>query len=61
MDKENLYYIVRKGTNNRMLCIDKSVLIIDQDIFPTNFECRGAGYDQISIAEYEKKYCESDK
>lgn len=60
MDKQNLYYIVTKGTNNRSLTTDKCLLICDSDAADREIELWAPYSEKISIADYEATFEEQE-
>jgi len=59
MDKENLYYIVEKGTNARIFNMDKTTWIGMKEIAERRIESwktDDVNYEIISIKEYENKF-----
>lgn len=60
MDKENLYYIVRKGTNDRMTGMNKSVLMIGPNITDSQIEFYGLNFEKISVADYEERFVDKE-
>lgn len=59
MDKENLYYIIRRGTNERMSRNSKDALISELSVVDEILSSYGSKFEMITIAEYETKFCES--
>lgn len=60
MDKINLYYIVRKGTNDRTLTRDRTVLISDSDAADCEIKQWAIDGENISIADFEEKFEDKD-
>ena len=56
MDKRNLYYIVKKGTNDRIQTIDKRPYIAESDAADLEIETWAPKCEKISIADYEEKF-----
>lgn len=56
MDKENLYYLVTKGTNNRGLILSKGPLILESDAADFDLKAYGGNREKISIADFEEKF-----
>jgi len=67
MDKENLYYIVDKGTNNRITTRFKEAWIGTKEAseaavteIETWWSSKSQKYEVISIKDYENKFVEDD-
>ena len=59
MDKARLYYIVRNGTNQRALNIDKTPYIVDAETIGevmSDYPCITSEHVKITIEEYEQKF-----
>lgn len=66
MDKEKLYYIVKKGTNDRIDGRKGEVLIADSEAISREMNYHREVYgadgelEGISIADYEKKFRDNE-
>lgn len=60
MDKQNLYYLVIKGTNDRALTTDKTPLISDAAAADRAVETWALSSEKISIADFEKMFVDKD-
>ena len=56
MDKSKLYYLVRKGTNNRALTLTKDPLIVEETVVDRVMEDYSELYEKITIEGFEKKF-----
>ena len=61
MDKENLYYLVERGTNSRILNHTRDPLIGDKQGIEIQKDIFGSRKEIISIKEYEDKYLSDAK
>lgn len=61
MDKDNLYYVVQKGTNNRGTTISHDVLMVDLDNVDRVLGTYSDLYEKITITDYEKKFKKEEK
>lgn len=64
MDKENLYYVVKKDTNERTTTMLKepwigTLIAAEKEI--RSFWSKYCNYEPISIKEYENKFTEQNK
>jgi len=58
MDKKNLYYIIKKGTNQRASCVD-GVVIAEKGAADSLIRDKRLGVmftEKISVFDYEKKF-----
>jgi len=60
MDKQNLYYVVKKGTNNRAQTLDKCASIMDSDAADLEIKNWSPNHEKISIADFEEKFVDKD-
>jgi len=56
MDKENLYYIVIKGTNDRRVTTSKDPLIADSDAADLEIKEWAKNCEKVSVADFEEKF-----
>lgn len=61
MDKDNLYYIVQKGTNSRVKPKSKNVLIVDADNVDRVLEEYGDLHEKITLTDYNKRFKKEEK
>lgn len=59
MDKKNMYYIVREGTNKRLTNSTKEPLICTERGLYHYTDGNHPHYEPITIAEYELRFMES--
>ena len=60
MDKENLYYLVVKGTNDRRTVYSKDPFIADSDAADLERKTWANNCEKISIADFEEKFVDKD-
>lgn len=60
MDKNNLYYLVTKGTNDRSLTKNKQPLIMESGAADEEIQGWAPMSEKISIADYEKKFVDQE-
>ena len=59
MDKTQLYYIIRSGTNQRTLNTDKSPFVVDAETIESilrEYPYINSEHEKITIEEYEQKF-----
>ena len=59
MNKTNLYYIVAKGTNNRARTEGNEPLIVLPTHIDEVMDSLVAGFEEITIEEYERIFTEA--
>lgn len=61
MDKENLFYLIRKGTNVRATYEPSKILIVTEKVADDLLATTYLMHEKISIAAYEEKFEEALK
>lgn len=60
MDRKNLYYIVTKGTNDRLQTVDKRPFISESDAADREIDKWSKDREKILIADFEDKFEDKD-
>ena len=60
MDKKNLYYVVKKGTNARTITLDKRPLIMDSEAADLEIKAWAPTHEKITIADFEERFVDKD-
>lgn len=60
MDKPKLFYLVKRGTNENVLTMDKRPFIAESDATDREIEQWYKSHEKMSIKDYEDKFEENE-
>jgi len=60
MNKDELYYVVQKGTNSRGTTMSNEVLIVDADNVDRVLGTYSDLYEKMTITDFNKKFREDE-